>query len=534
MAPPAKRTRLDTRTPARGSSVQRNDTEAANSDQLTTDEERNDNDETIQDTDLLNQPKVFNDPVHGHIELPSLLVKIVDTPQFQRLRDIKQLGGAHFVYPGATHTRFEHSLGVGYLAGLLIKSLKERQPELNITDEDVLCIQIAGLCHDLGHGPFSHLFDNVFLPSVREGYKKKHEEASVEMFDHLIKSNKLDKDLQHAKLSPADVNFIKALILGMETQEDTGRPKEKEFLYHIVANKRSGVDVDKWDYLARDCHYLGFKNNFDYKRILHFVRVCKVGDDKQIVFRDKEAANIYDMFYLRHSLHRRAYQHKVVKGIELMVNDAFKKADKCIKISGKDDKTFNISTAIDDMEAYTKLTDRIYDQILHSSEENLQPARDILNRIVKRSIYRCIGEEDLGTSFGEMPSESKTKTYTEEDLIVYVVTFDYGMEKNDPVKNIQFYSKLDVKKPFPIEKNKVSLLLPETFEQKLVRVYCKLEDDDIQETIKERFREWCENWRSEMLKVAEEAKKAKASKEEGRKQEKRQIKARKSTFPTSD
>uniref|UniRef100_UPI00358EFFD1 deoxynucleoside triphosphate triphosphohydrolase SAMHD1-like n=1 Tax=Myxine glutinosa TaxID=7769 RepID=UPI00358EFFD1 len=150
MASPAKKTRLETRTPARGSSVQRNDTEAANSDQLTTDEERNDNDETIEDTDLLNQPKVFNDPVHGHIELPSLLVKIVDTPQFQRLRDIKQLGGAHFVYPGATHTRFEHSLGVGYLAGLLIKSLKERQPELNITDKDVLCIQIAGLCHDLG------------------------------------------------------------------------------------------------------------------------------------------------------------------------------------------------------------------------------------------------------------------------------------------------------------------------------------------------------------------------------------------------
>uniref|UniRef100_UPI00358E62FA deoxynucleoside triphosphate triphosphohydrolase SAMHD1-like n=1 Tax=Myxine glutinosa TaxID=7769 RepID=UPI00358E62FA len=105
-----------------------------------------------------------------------------------------------------------------------------------------------------------------------------------------------------------------------------------------------------------------------------------------------------------------------------------------------------------------------------------------------------------------MPPESKGKKYTEEDLIVDVVTFDYGMKKNDPVKNIQFYSKRDVNEPFPIEKNKcvgqVSLLRPETFEQKLVRVYCKLEDDDIQETIKERFREWCKIWHSEMLKVS--------------------------------
>ncbi|XP_065817370.1 deoxynucleoside triphosphate triphosphohydrolase SAMHD1-like [Labrus bergylta] len=94
--------------------------------------------------------KVFNDPIHGSIELHPLLIKIIDTPQFQRLRFIKQLGGVYFVYPGASHNRFEHSIGVGYLAGKLAEALRSRRPELNITDRDVLCVQIAGLCHDLG------------------------------------------------------------------------------------------------------------------------------------------------------------------------------------------------------------------------------------------------------------------------------------------------------------------------------------------------------------------------------------------------
>ncbi|XP_053571929.1 deoxynucleoside triphosphate triphosphohydrolase SAMHD1 [Bombina bombina] len=257
--------------------------------------------------------KVFNDPIHGHIELHPLLVRIIDTPQFQRLRYIKQLGGSYYVFPGGSHNRFEHSIGVGYLAGCLVQALQERQPELQIDHRDKLCVQIAGLCHDLGHGPFSHMFDGRFMPLACPKKKFKHESASVEMFDHLVKSNNLEDIMKEYGLClPDDLLFIKEQIAGplsgvaeqeFESSQNNsswpyfGRTEEKRFLYEIVANKRSGIDVDKWDYFARDCHHLGIQNNFDYHRFLKFARVCEVGNKMLICTRDKVTLFFIIHFY---------------------------------------------------------------------------------------------------------------------------------------------------------------------------------------------------------------------------------------------
>ncbi|XP_032363631.1 deoxynucleoside triphosphate triphosphohydrolase SAMHD1 [Etheostoma spectabile] len=351
----------------------------------------------------MDDSKVFNDPIHGTVKLDPLLIKIIDTPQFQRLRNIKQLGGGYFVYPGASHNRFEHSIGVAHLAGQLVEALRARQPELNIDDRDVLCVKIAGLCHDLGHGPFSHLYDQMFIPKVPPGplgdkmAKWKHEEASVEMFDHLLESNNLKLVDYQLKL-PKDLDFIKEMIIGPKDpeggQEDPNadRKEKKSFLYEIVANKWSGIDVDKFDYFARDCHHLGMKNNFDHLRFIQFARVCEVEGLKHICSRDKEVNNLYDMFYTRNCLHRRAYQHRVNKIIEYMIAEAFLKADKHIQIIGSQGQEYTLSTAIGDMEAYTKLTDHVFEQILNSSAVELAEAKKILERIISRDHYRFLGE----------------------------------------------------------------------------------------------------------------------------------------------
>ncbi|KAM8945627.1 deoxynucleoside triphosphate triphosphohydrolase SAMHD1 [Pelodytes ibericus] len=469
--------------------------------------------------------KVFNDPIHGHIELHPLLIRIIDTPQFQRLRYIKQLGGSYYVFPGASHNRFEHSIGVGYLAGCLVQALQERQPELRIDKRDLLCVQIAGLCHDLGHGPFSHMFDGRFMPLACPKRNFKHESASVEMFDHLIKSNGLEDVIRkHGLCVPEDLTFIKEQIAGpssVETEQQfnsshntsswpyRGRTEEKSFLYEIVANKRNGIDVDKWDYFARDCHHLGIQNNFDYKRFLKFARVCEVETKKLICTRDKEVGNLYDMFHTRNCLHRRAYQHKVGNIIETMITDAFLKADPYIKIEGSDGKYYTISSAVDDMGAYTKLTDHIFQQILYSSDPMLSEARDILRKVELRQLYKYVGQthpspskrikpEEYDTLPGDLansipPTSTSDIKLNPEDFIVDVIHMDYGMKEQNPINNVRFYCKSDPQKAIRIRKDQVSQLLPEKFAEQIIRVYCKSTDEKSLEAAKRYFIQWCMN-----------------------------------------
>ncbi|XP_030623578.1 deoxynucleoside triphosphate triphosphohydrolase SAMHD1-like [Chanos chanos] len=461
--------------------------------------------------------KVSNDPIHGHIEIHPLLVRIIDTPQFQRLQHIKQLGGTYLVFPGASHNRFEHSIGVGHLAGRLVQALNEKQPELLITRQDILCVQIAGLCHDLGHGPFSYVYDDMFIPNVRSDIKWKVN--NDQMFDHMVKVNNLEPVMkEHSLTLPDDLVLIKEQIAGplhlpVSATEDTtqwpyrGRPKEKAFLYEIVANKRNGIDVDKWDYFARDCYHLGLQNNFDHRRFLKFARVCEVDSEKQICTRNKEAHNIYDLFETRTSLHRTAYQHRVSSLIEHMIAEAFVKADPYIHIQDSGGKRFSISKAKDDMEAYTKLTDHIFEKILYSSSPELTKARDILQKIICRQLYKFVGEthptdfdENLQKCYSDMAkglARSKPHNIDTElkakDFMVIVINFDYGMKDKNPIEDLHFYSKYNQNVAKKIPKEQVSKLLPEKFAEQLIRVYCKKTDEKSIEAAKKYFEQWRKN-----------------------------------------
>ena len=102
----------------------------------------------------------INCPLHGFITLTPRMCQIIDTPEWKRLHNLRQLGVAYIVYPSANQTRAEHSLGVSHLGKLLATSLQQNQPELEISDNDIELIQIAGLVHDIGHACFSHFFDH--------------------------------------------------------------------------------------------------------------------------------------------------------------------------------------------------------------------------------------------------------------------------------------------------------------------------------------------------------------------------------------
>ncbi|GKT23477.1 hypothetical protein ADUPG1_012438 [Aduncisulcus paluster] len=281
----------------------------------------------------------INDPIHGFFKLDPEAKRIVDTPQFQRLRSLRQNAGAHLVYPGAGHTRFEHSLGTYHLARKLCDNLNTFRPTKGTSNGGKECrrlVQFAALLHDLGHGPFSHTFEwfteEIGMP------KWSHEEATSDMIDLLLKENGITKTSPllvfeekavKRKEMPADVVFlskqelivIKAMITGekfkrKETKtktvglsdatlfgttfgvkyDDSGNPlycqiKNRDhpqeqgiksfynipmFLFDIVSNKKNGVDVDRLDYLSRGSLYCGISSpKKSIDRILETARVVQ-------------------------------------------------------------------------------------------------------------------------------------------------------------------------------------------------------------------------------------------------------------------
>ncbi|CAC5366932.1 SAMHD1 [Mytilus coruscus] len=403
--------------------------------------------------------KILNDPIHGTIELDSLLISIIDTPQFQRLRNIKQLGGCYFVYPSASHNRFEHSIGTCFLASKLARQLQKRlekdikKLEKDGNDEkktklekaemsknDKLCIEIAALCHDIGHGPYSHLFDRLFNKAMKKKdpstVEWKHEDVSRMMIDYMIKENDDLKEAFQMRFgadTERSTEFIKDLIDG--TQKET-EDKAKYYMYEIVANKRNEIDVDKMDYFARDCHGLGMKSNFDH---LRFISQCRVmfssdtPDETTIAVRDKEKYNLYELFHTRIGLFRRAYYHKVTKAVELMFTDALVKSNDHFLFQNNKGEDVKMSEAWEHPE-----------------------------------VYKIQGEND------KLESLLLQTELTEDDFAVQKVTYSYGKGPDNPITSVYFYTKENDTDCFASTKsNKTSLFLPETFQEEFLRVYSK-------------------------------------------------------------
>ena len=184
-------------------------------------------------------PLIIKDCIYRFIQVSDLCKKFIDTPEFQRLRNIKQLGLVHFVYPPAVHTRLEHSLGVMHLAKVVVDEL--RQHGQKITDREKDMVQLAGLLHDVGHIAFSHLFDYML---EENNIHFLHEERSIVLL------KKINKRLQ--LLSEKEVKMISNMINGFIPKDE-----KKHFLYEIINNKTFGIDVDRLDYLQRDSYHTG-------------------------------------------------------------------------------------------------------------------------------------------------------------------------------------------------------------------------------------------------------------------------------------
>ena len=458
--------------------------------------------------------KVINDPVHGHMYFPGIVVDAIDTPQVQRLRELKQLGTSYYVFPGASHNRFEHSLGTAHLATNMFDALRTRAASDvrdALTGADRVAVQLAGLCHDLGHGPFSHVFDNEFLPRRVAGWHAgdeppwNHEAMGADMFRWMVDDNGMDLD-------KGVIDRVCDLITSSNVESATPGTK---FLWDIVANKRNSIDVDKFEYLLRDQHSTGVKGNVDVGRLMSFMKVI----DDQICFKASEVYNVYDLFHTRANMHQKVYTHKKAKAIEYMIVDALVEADVAWDSE--------ISKSIWDVNEFIRLDDTILKRIEWSKESKLQKGRDLVRKIRRRELYQYVNdfavpEEDI---IGFKPVKEVDITSCQgdnnipgglrpDDIIVQNVKIDYSMKSKNPVDSVKFFQDYGDTHSFHIDKSKVSLLLPNSFIERKVRVFSKSKDPMYVEAAAKAFGNYQRRMYKQELQLTPMRKRARSSQEE--------------------
>ena len=243
---------------------------------------------------------IIKDPIYRFITVPKLCKAFMDTPEFQRLRYIKQLGLAFYVYPSAVHTRFEHSLGVMHLAGKAVDILKK---QVVITEREKELVQLAGLLHDVGHVALSHLMDYI-LEEKKVG--QTHEERSVMIMKRINKKLKL--------LTPREEIQVGKMIRGNIKEE------KKPFLFEIVCNQSYGLDVDKLDYLQRDSYHTG-NPSFQPDYLIE----CLCVKNNRLAIKGKAKSEIEFMYISRKRLLLLVCRHKTVMIIEGLVRKAIQK-----------------------------------------------------------------------------------------------------------------------------------------------------------------------------------------------------------------
>ncbi|KAF5418756.1 MAG: hypothetical protein C5S49_01260 [Candidatus Methanogaster sp.] len=252
-----------------------------------------------------NTMKVIRDPIHGYIELDEAALALVDTPVMQRLRRVKQLGLTSFVYPGANHTRFEHSLGTYHLANLLTDCMdKESEPDIGMSggtdgEAGLTELRVAALLHDIGHGPLSHVTENI----IKEHTGRSHEDVY-----QILKSN-LGEIFDRYSIS---VSRVAKHIKG-----ETG----------FGAALNSEIDIDRMDYLVRDAHYTGVPLSVDLVRLIHEMSFL----DGKLVIESGGVRAAESLLLSRFLMHPTVYYHHVtriaesmcVRAIECMIGDGF-------------------------------------------------------------------------------------------------------------------------------------------------------------------------------------------------------------------
>lgn len=436
---------------------------------------------------LVKNHKQIYDCVHGFIWISNYACKIIDTPYFQRLKQLQQLGTCHYVYPTAIHSRFEHSIGTYYLAGRILKCISERTNKKDIEkwlklesnlkhDElnDHVCelIKIAALCHDIGHGPFSHTFDDSFLPRIcsdkeLECEMRYHENRSCLMLETIIKKDEYLRNI----ISDDDIQFIKDVI----------NPQKNMFgfVYQIVSNKLNDLDVDKYDYLVRDTYYLGFKSGINYFRLVDDVMII----NNIICYPEQVYHDISGIFKTRYRLHKQVYCHKATISMQFMILDLMYALDNDLGL------VKSITKNSDNLDDFAKLTDYVVLSAPYLLKN--EKAIEIINRINHRCLYKSIGT-----------IVSKTKLCINKDfmlsldpeldvnnVLIHQAKLGYvSGDRKNPLDSIFFYNrKYPEKSCFTMDNEDTTYLVNECYQEYVTMIFSKSKNKNTIQALQKVF-----------------------------------------------
>jgi len=325
--------------------------------------------------------EIVKDPVHGYVKLYEHELNILNTPAMQRLRRIKQLSTAYFVYPGATHDRLSHSIGTMHVAGLFTEKLLEplvsrRELPQGEAQKYVFLMRLWGLTHDIGHGPFAHTFESAIL----SGFSRSHEHMSAKILaeDARIQScmKKIEKNL-----GISTEQMVELLMKPREewvSRKRIGRSEHFEDAFFWVL--KGFYSADSIEYLLRDTLHTGAGfGAFDWQRLL---LTSHLHQDKVVL--EKRGREALDAFLLsRILMFDTVYYHRTSRAFDHILTNFLKKVE----------QRLNFAQCIDEVDKYMKLDDA---SILHNAKtKGIKERKWLLNRV---NPYSMLTEEPLPIS----------------------------------------------------------------------------------------------------------------------------------------
>ena len=327
----------------------------------------------------LSETKVLKDPVHSYIHINYEVVwNCLDSKEFQRLRRIRQLGGDFQVYPTAEHSRFSHSLGVYEIVRRMVTEIKSLSMELS--EYDKICVMLAGLLHDVGHGPFSHAFEHITNHS--------HEDYTAKI---ILGGTKLNRVL--TEVSPRLPEDIVSII-------EHNHPND--ILNQIISGQ---LDADRMDYLLRDSYFSATSyGQFDLERILRTMRVRKIDENKKaLVVKYTGIHSVEDYIMARYQMYWQVYYHPVARSYEAVFIQLFNR----LKDIFKENKEYFsdmkvlipfLEKSVVSVEEYFKLDENslLYCCSLIQDKDD-EIAADLAQRLQNRRLFEYVdySEENL-------------------------------------------------------------------------------------------------------------------------------------------